>query len=45
MHDNPATDAALERFGNPSQSEKVREKLGFALAAFRGKKVSTSSSA
>ena len=45
MHDNPAADAALERFGNPSQSEKVCEKLGFALAAFRGKKVSTSSSA
>ncbi len=38
MHDDPAADTALERFGNPSQPVKVREKLGFALAAFRGKK-------
>ncbi len=38
LHDDPAADAALERFGNASQPERVREKLGFALAAFRGKR-------
>ena len=38
MHDDPAADAALERFSAASQPIKVREKLGFALAAFRGKR-------
>jgi len=38
MHEDPAVDPALERFGNASQPEKLREKLGFALAAFRGKR-------
>ncbi len=38
MHDDPAADAALERMGAASQPQKVREKLGFALAAFRGKR-------
>jgi len=38
MHDDPSADAALERFANASQPLKIREKLGFALAAFRGKR-------
>lgn len=38
MHDDPAADASLERLNSPSQPLKVREKLGFALAAFRGKR-------
>jgi hypothetical protein len=38
MHDDPAADASLERFSAPGQPMKVREKLGFALAAFRGKR-------
>ena len=38
MHDDPAADASLERMNSPNQPLKVREKLGFALAAFRGKR-------
>ena len=38
MHDDPSADAALERFNSPSQPQKIREKVSFALAAFRGKR-------
>ncbi len=38
MHDDLSADAALERFNAPSQPQKVREKVSFALAAFRGKR-------
>ena len=38
MHDDAAADAALERFSAPGQPLKTREKVSFALAAFRGKR-------